>query len=243
MTKQSSSRWSWVMLFFRIGLFVGIQALFALGFFLAGSATAWESSAAWWPFVVIIANLACVFLLVRLFKREDKRFWEIFRIQKKHVKSDLLSILGIVIVMGPIAYIPNIGLGNLLFGDPQESLDLLVRPLPFWAAIVGMILFPLTQGMAEIPTYFSYVMPRFEGHGIPRWLAVSLPALLLGFQHCAIPLLFDIRFFTWRLLMFIPFAFLIGIVMRWRPRLLPYLAIIHVLIDLAFAVMLLNVAY
>jgi hypothetical protein len=43
--------------------------------------------------------------------------------------------------------------------------------------------------------------------------------------------------------MYIPFAFLVGIVIRWRPRLLPYMAIIHVLIDMAFAAMLLDVAY
>ena len=243
MINQPTSHWTWLMLFSRISLFIGAQALFALGFLLAGSSAAWENAANWWPFVVTITNLICVALLVRLFRQEGKRFWDIFRIRKEHIKRDLLAILGVTIIMGPIAYLPNVWLGSLLFADPQETLELLVRPLPFWAAVTGMILFPLTQGMAEIPTYFSYVMPRFEEHGMPRWLAVSLPALFLGIQHCAVPLLFDVRFFTWRLLMYIPFAFLVGIVIRWRPRLLPYLAIIHVLIDLAFAAMLLNVAY
>ncbi len=44
-------------------------------------------------------------------------------------------------------------------------------------------------------------------------------------------------------LMFIPFAFPAGILMRWRSRLLPYLAIIHALMDMTFAAMLLGVAY
>jgi hypothetical protein len=243
MAYQSSSRWPWIMLISRITLFIGIQATFALGFWLAGSSDSWENSANWWPFVVTITNLICAALLVRLFRKEGKRFWDIFRIRKEHIKSDLLAIFGITIVMGPVAFLPNIWLGSALFADPQQTLDMLVRPLPVWAAITGMILFPLTQGMAEIPTYFSYVLPRFERDGMSRWLAVALPAFFLGIQHCAIPLLFDIRFFTWRLLMYIPFAFLVGIVMRWRPRLLPYLVIIHVLLDLAFAAMLLNVAY
>ena len=43
--------------------------------------------------------------------------------------------------------------------------------------------------------------------------------------------------------MFIPFAFLAGIALRWRPRLLPYVAIIHILMDMSFASMLLSVAY
>jgi len=67
--------------------------------------------------------------------------------------------------------------------------------------------------------------------------------LFLGIQHCAVPLLFNLPFFTWRALMYIPFAFLVGIVMRWRPRLLPYLAIIHVIMDMSFAAMLLDEAF
>jgi hypothetical protein len=54
--------------------------------------------------------------------------------------------------------------------------------------------------------------------------------------------LFDLRFITWRGLMFLPFALLLGIVLQWRPRLLPYLAILHVLMDLSFALLLLGVA-
>jgi len=243
MRTQSTSRWPWIMLFSRISLFVGIQTLFALGFQLAGSSTAWGNSANWWPFVVTITNIVCLALMLRLFKKDGKRFWDIFHIQKAYVKSDIFALLGITILLGPIAFLPNIWLGNLLFADPQQSLDMLVRPLPMWAAIIGLLLFPITQGLAEISTYFSYVMPGFKDQGMPRWLAVTLPSLFLGMQHCAIPLLFDVRFFTWRLLMYIPFAFFVGIVMHWRPRMLPYLAIIHVLMDMSFAAMLLGVAY
>jgi len=243
MTTQAPSRWPWIMLFSRLSLFLCIQALFALGFLLAGSSHAWENSANWWPFVVTITNFVCVALLVRLFKRDGENYWELFRIRKQDVKSDLLALLGITILLGPVGFLPNIWLGGLLFDNPQQSLDMLVRPLPVWAAIGGLLLFPITQGVAEIATYFSYVMPRFEGQGMSRWLVIALPSVFLGFQHCAVPLLFDIRFFIWRLLMFVPFAFLVGIVMRWRSRMLPYLAIIHVLMDASFAVMLLGVAY
>ena len=59
----------------------------------------------------------------------------------------------------------------------------------------------------------------------------------------AVRLLFDLRFILWRGLMFIPFAFFAGIVLHWRPRLLPYMAMVHVLMDLSFAMMLLSAAY
>ena len=57
------------------------------------------------------------------------------------------------------------------------------------------------------------------------------------------PLLFDMRFILWRGLMYIPFALLLGIVIHWRPRMLPYFAIVHVLMDASFATMLFSVAY
>jgi cytochrome b subunit of formate dehydrogenase len=54
---------------------------------------------------------------------------------------------------------------------------------------------------------------------------------------------FDVRFITWRALMFVPFAIVTGIILRWRPRLLPYMAVTHVLMNLSVAVMFLEVAY
>jgi hypothetical protein len=231
------------MLLARLGLFIAVQSAFALGFLLANSPTAWEAGANWWPFVVTITNLICIALLVRLFRLEGKRFWSIFQIQVAHLKSDLLALLGIMILLGPVSYLPNIWLGRYLFGDTQHTLDLLLRPLPLWSAYASIILFPLTQGIAELATYFGYALPKLESQGMRRWWAVTWTSLFLALQHIAVPLLFNWRFVLWRGLMFLPFAFLAGIVMRWRPRLLPYLAIIHVLMDLSFAAMLLDVAY
>lgn len=243
MRNRPSSRWPWIMLISRLSLFIGIQAFFALGFWLAGSSNAWETSANWWPLVVSIANGINIALLVWLFKREGKRFWDIFRIQKEYIKSDMLALTGLLVLIGPFSYLPNIWLGGLMFGDPQRALDFLLRPLPLWAVYLSMILFPVTQGLIELANYFIYAMPRLEGQGIAGWLAVSLAALFLSLQHIAVPFLFDTQYLIWRGLMFIPFALLAGIVLRWRPRLLPYMAFIHALMDMLFAAMLLSVAY
>lgn len=35
--------------------------------------------------------------------------------------------------------------------------------------------------------------------------------------------------------MFLPFALAVGFLLRWRPRLLPYLAIVHILMDFSLA--------
>jgi membrane protease YdiL (CAAX protease family) len=99
------------------------------------------------------------------------------------------------------------------------------------------MVFPITQGLVELALYFLYVMPRLDPRPFPNLRPLLLPGLMLGLQHFAVPLLFNPSFILWRALMYIPFAFAVGLILHWRPRLLPYLAIIHVLMDMSFAAM------
>jgi hypothetical protein len=227
----------------RMILFSAFQALFAVGFWLAGSPAAWEASANWWPITATLANLACMALLIGLFNGEGKRYRNLFRIQRDTLKGDLLVMLGIVILFGPVGYLPGILIGGWLFGEAQTPLGMFIRPLPLWAALIALAIWPVTQGLAELPTYFGYSMPRLKGQTGRAWLAVALASGFLAAQHIALPLLFDVRFVAWRGLMFVPFALMVGILLHWRPRLLPYLVIVHILIDAATAASLLSVAY
>jgi hypothetical protein len=58
---------------------------------------------------------------------------------------------------------------------------------------------------------------------------------VLSLQHVTLPLVLDWRFVLWRALMFLPFALLLAVVLDRRPRLLPYLVIVHILLDAAAA--------
>ena len=146
-------------------------------------------------------------------------------------------MLGFMLIAGPLGYLPNISSAQWLFGDPQIALDMLVRPLPAWAAIASFAFFPLLQGLVEIPTYMLYALPRIEAQGVRPWLAVALVSFFLSAQHMFAPFIPDARFIIYRLVMFLPFAILIALVMRARPRLMPYIAVIHMLMDLSVAVM------
>lgn len=231
----------WLLLFGRTGLFLGVQALFALRFYVGGTAPAWDASANWWPLSVTLVNGVCLAAMSYLLPREGELYWTFFRIKRPYIKADLLALVVILVIAVPVSYLPNVLLATALFGDAQGALDLLMRPLPFWAAMLSVVLFPVTQGLVELPLYFLYVMPRLYRQGVSHAGALTLAAIMLSLQHVAIPFLFDQRFITWRALMFLPFAFLVGVVLQWRPRLLPYLAIVHVLMDLAAAAMLLSV--
>ena len=233
----------WLLLFGRTALFILLQALFALAYAAGVSTGAWDGGAGCWPFGVTIANLIILAGLVVLFRREGQNYWEIFQVRREHFKSDLLVMLGFLVVAGPAGFLPNVLLAGWLFGDSQQVLPLLIHPLPYWAVYLSMLIFPLTQGLVELAVYFLYVMPRLAANGLPRWLAFGLPVLMLGLQHAALPLVFDLRFIAWRGLMFLPFSLVVGALLAWRPRLLPYLAVVHVLMDVSFAAMLLGSAY
>ena len=149
-------------------------------------------------------------------------------------------MLGFLVIAGPLGYLPNLWSARWLFGEPQIALNLLVRPLPAWAAILSFAFFPLLQGLVEIPTYLLYALPRLETQGVPPWLAVSLAVFFLSAQHVFAPFIPEVRFITYRLVMFLPFAVLLTLVMRRQPRLMPYMAVVHFLMDMSIAIMLLT---
>lgn len=234
---ERAAAWPWLMLFGRMGLLAGWQAVFALGFYLMGSVAGWRASTAWWPLTVSLANLTAMALLVRLYRDEGGSYWRLFRPERAHVRNDLLVLLGFMVIAGPVAMAPNFLLATALFGSPEAAVAIMLQPLPRWALYAVMVLFPLTQGLVELPTYFAYVMPWLEKQGVARWLALALPAMMLGLQHIAVPLVFDARFIAWRGLMFLPFALLVGLILRWRPRVLPYMVVVHAVMDLGLVVM------
>ena len=233
MNRNIPSRWAWILLPARLVLFALWQGVLALGYRVSGVADPWGASAAWWPFTVTLTNGVCAALLIWRYREEGGRFWSLFGIERGALKRDWLPVLGFLVVGAPLVMLPNILLGAALFGNVETALDLFIRPLPLWAAIAGGVLFGATQGLVELPIYFAYVMPRLEGETRRGWLGLGLSTFFLAAQHIAIPLLFDVRYMTWRFLMFLPFALFVGLILRKSPRLLPYLALIHALMDLS----------
>jgi hypothetical protein len=232
--------WPLVMMVSRFVLFALWQVVIAGVYALQGDPAAWESSIAWWPVTATLTNLVSLWLLSRLARWEGFRWRDVIRFERSTLKRDLLTYLGLSLISLPVAILPNIAAGTLLFGDAQQALNKMLLPLPVWAAIVALVAFPITIALAELPTYYAYVMPRLQVLSGRKWIAIVLPAFWLAAQHCTLPLIFDSRFILWRFAMFLPFALLIGIVVHWRPRLLPYVMIGHGLLDLQMAVMILS---
>ena len=224
------------MTFARVTLFAAYQALVALVSLLAGHPAPWQAAIAWWPAIVTAANLTCLGLLARLAGREGLRLTDLYNFDRRTVGRDLLVALGLLVIGGPLGYLPNVLLGQALLGGAEAASALWIMPLPAWATIVFSILFPLTIALSELPTYFGYALPRLEALWRRRWAPVLLTAGMLSVQHIALPLIFDGRFMLWRAASFLPFALFLGLVVSWRSRLLPYLMVVHGLMDVSLVV-------
>jgi hypothetical protein len=230
-----SDTWLWWMLVHRLVLFAAVQGAIALVYFVFGVPDAWERSIAWWPLAATVTGLCSLALLRRSLRLEGRRYRDLLRFDRAHLRADVRTTLLLVAAAAVLTLAPNIGLAALLWGDPAIAVDMFVRPLPLAAALVLLIAFPLAIGLSELPVYFGYVLPRLRRLLRRRLPAIVITAAVLSLQHVTLPLVLDWRFVVWRALMFLPLALLLAVVLDRRPRLLPYLVLVHILLDIGAA--------
>jgi hypothetical protein len=230
-TAIPKSSYPWFMLISRSLLFIFFQSLIALFLMTAGTPSAWDESARYWVLLPTLANVVSLYLLIRLFNAEGKRFWDILRFSRATWKTDLLWFIGFSIIGMPIAAGPREPLAAAIFGDGMIATNLLFRPLPTWAFVLGF-LFPLTIWFAELPTYFGYCMPRLEAQLKNGWVAWLLASVFLAGQHIFLPTILNGGYMLWRFGMFLPFALITGLALKFRPSLLPYFVVVHALMDI-----------
>lgn len=226
------------MLALRPVLAVVFQALLAVLFLAAGSTDAWRDAADWWLATFALVSVVNLVLLRWLLHREGGRLRDLYRPSADRI-ADLKWVGLALLLAGPIAIIPNLGLGAMLWGSAEVGSDLTFRGLPVLAAVALVVAFPIIHALAELPTYFGYVMPRLAVLIGSRWQALLIAAVVLSVQHVALPLLFDWRYAAWRALMFLPFALWIGFVVLRRPTSMPYLVAGHALIDSSLPILVL----
>jgi hypothetical protein len=144
----------WLMLISRSVLFLLFQGMFALILYAMGNPSAWDESARYWMLMVSLANFVSIYLLVRLYNAEGKRFFDLFKFSRETWKKDLLWFILASIIALPIVGAPREPLAAAIFGDVNIANNLLFRPIPTWAFVLSF-LFPLTIAFAELPTYFA----------------------------------------------------------------------------------------
>ena len=227
----------WLVLFSRTVFFAVFQVVIAGFLTLSSTSTPWAASAGWWMISALFTNLVSIILLSWLFRRENQRYFDFIPTSRQYFWKDLAITLLLLVALTPLATMPNQWLANWLFGSTEFTFALMFSILPLWARLISL-LFPLTIAFAELPTYFGYVMPRLEKQLGNGWLSWALASFFLALQHITLPLIFDWRFIVWRFGMFIPLAFLMGLSIKLRPRLFPYLMVMHALMDMSTVIIL-----
>lgn len=222
------------LLFSRLLLFAFFQGMIAL--FMKS----WMESVKYWIHVATITNIISIILLVILFNQEGIKYLSIFHFKKDDRKKDILIFLGLALLSIPLVLAPSLTLSKLLWGNTTYYHQVLFQQIPLYQIYVLLVLFPVTIAFAELATYFGYIMPRLKNSMKTKWLALMLPVFFLSIQHCFLPLVFEWRFILLRGLMYLPFALMLGIAINKRPSLLPYLAILHGLLDIMTVMLLLQ---
>jgi len=230
------SKQAFILLPSRLLLFLLFQLIIAL------ILDSFENSSRYWLVSASLTNFVSIALLVYLFKIEGLRFQDIFRFEHKHLKKDILLFLGIALICMPLVFLPNYFLSICLWDDAEIPYGMMFQPISLPLVYVLLFVFPVSIAFAELATYFVYIMPRLKSAFKTKWLAVLLPVLFLSIQHITLPFLPDAKYIVYRALMFLPFALLIGITLYFRPRLFPFFAILHGLLDLGTVFVLLEIS-
>ncbi|HZG86871.1 CPBP family intramembrane glutamic endopeptidase [Paenibacillus sp.] len=208
-------------------LFVGLSAW-------AGAEHPLRAAEKWWPFQAILANVATFFALRFLLRREGARFRDLFAVRRGRRNQDLKQFALLLVVGFLLGGIPLYVSSYLIFGSAVPP-DLMFQPVPLWAAAIALVLFPITNGLVETPTYIGYALPRMAQASGKLWIGAWIAGLALAFQHVVLPLVADPAYMMWRFVAFIPLAVALGFIYNRTKRLLP-IAAAHAVMDLQLAV-------
>jgi hypothetical protein len=225
-------------LFARVLLFPACQAFIAAGYFVVSSgfdrtfSTAWGASCGWFPVCASATNVFCFFLM----RREGFDAWKVARAFRgppwlwNDLRTALVAIV-FAVLLGAMAFNPA---AEALFPwDPSIPEKFMIRPIPVWASVCGAVLFPLTQGLVELPFYVGFVAPRLDRLTRSRLLTWLIVTTILAAQHSTLPLVFDWRFAVWRSVSFLPSIMFLTGFLRWKLHLLPYFMVVHGVIDIS----------
>jgi membrane protease YdiL (CAAX protease family) len=219
-----------ISLFMRTILFALFGGIFVLYFFLEGHANPLQAAERWWPFQAIFANIVTFFVLQLFMKNEGLTYKSLFCTQPRPIKKNVFEVLWLVfvgfIIGGASLYIFSYLLLGSLIPPP-----IMFQELPVWAVCVAVMLFPLSNALAETPLYIGYALPRIHAATHNIWLAVWMAGLGLALQHITLPLVFDAPYMIWRFLAFVPLAIVLGVIFTKTKRLLP-IVIAHGIMDL-----------
>jgi hypothetical protein len=223
-----------VAFYLKVRIVLMILLQFLTYFFFFKQENGFQQSGFYWATQLSIINIILLIIMMKANKHFPHPYVEI---QKGFNKGNSLLFLKLLIPLFIVAMAPNIILSILIYQDPQIGTTFLIGDIPKVFLFFNIIFFPILQGLVEIPFYFKWIMPQLKPKFHSKWIYIGLPIFFLSIQHAFMPLRLDIVYMIYRSLMFLPFAIMIGILLDKKQGLLPYLMILHVLMNSSLFIM------
>ena len=217
-----------MLLFARSVFAVVAQGLVAAIYMTHGSVTPWRDAGTWLPLYGTSIDAGCICLLWWFARREGITLLDLIGFNRHRLGRDFLFGLALIPPSLLLILCGNFASNLLVYGT--FDLPQIFEPLPLFATLYAVLIFPLVWGITEQTTYNGYVLPRFQVLSGSTGFAVAVVALIWSLQHAVMPLTFDLRFMIYRLLSPIPFSIFITLVYLRIRRVLP-LATAHWLMD------------
>ena len=225
---QVDWKWPLAIVFARLFFALLAQSLVAMLFFSA-SPSPYKAAGDWWPVYGILIDLGCFILITWQIKKEGLRFQDLLNFDARRFWRDVLIGWGFILWVFPLAIIGITGASLLIFGSQQPPS--IYSPLPVWAAVYSLLIFPVIWSVVEQTTYQGYVLPRLDAILPHPGLAIAIVAFGWGIQHIALPLIFDWHYMLYRFLSFLPLAIVMTLVYLRTRRLIPFM-IAHWAVDM-----------
>ena len=180
----------------------------------------------WWSPLCILMNLVTIAVLFLVCRIEGVGYKSLIigRDENIRVKSAII----ITVVMSLLGGGGMILFSIIFYGGPPE---MLTQPLPVWIAFLNLFLLPITIVFAEIPLYFGYSFNRIKSKTGSSMFSIGYVVFFYAIQHSFMPVLWDLKYFIFRFLSFLPLMIVLGIIYN-KKRKLPEMMIGHGIMDL-----------
>jgi membrane protease YdiL (CAAX protease family) len=217
-----------LMLFARAAYAVAAQGVVAAIFALRASQTPWHDAEPWLPVYGTLIDLGCLTLLWRLTRHECIRLFDLTGFKRTRLGRDIL--LGLVLIPASLVFIFGgvYAASWIVYGKITQPLFL--GGLPLLASLYGVLVWPFIWGLTEQITYNGYLLTRLQVLCPNTGVAIAIVAFAWSLQHAFMPLTFDPKYMTYRLLASVPNSVFQTIVYLRLRRVIPF-AIAHAAMD------------
>lgn len=219
----SDNSWLWPlgMVGARFGFALAAQAIVAGLYMLQGHASPWQAAAPWWTVYGTAIDIGCLLLIARRCRKEGSRLTELFGFDAAQAGRDMLKGIVYMAIFLPVAVAGPIIGSLIVYGNPEPPP--IMGPLPLWAALYSLLVWPVLWAVTEQTTYAGFALPRFIALTGSRWQALAIVFFGWMLQHAALPFYWDWKFILFRFISFLPLIVMPLLYLR-KPRLAPFIA-------------------